>query len=368
MFNLLKLKVMINKLLLTLLSVFVTFNVVAQPKLQLQETRHDYGTVKEDGGRKTFDFIFTNAGDSALVITRAVPSCGCTTPEWTKEPVRPGGTGYIRAILDPMNMPGPFRKTLTIHSNSRPSPVVLILEGNITPRELTVEELYRWPLGGLRFESQHLAFTTIKKTEKKIKVMPIINTSDKPITVGFEGLPRHLSLKANPEILKPGQKGIIEGTYDGTLNPGWGAVNDLVRIKLDGVVDNTAFLYVTASLVEDFSALSKEQLANAPALKLENDVFDIGKMPINTTKEVEFKYANTGKSDLIIRFIRSTCGCTAIQQGKTVIPPGEISSIKAVFSSGANPGLQHKNIYVYTNDPNKSELILTVKGEVVKQD
>ena len=340
--------------------------LVAQPRLQLQETRHDFGTMKEDGGRKTYDFVFKNAGNSPLVVARAVPSCGCTTPEWTKEPVPPGGAGYIRAIFDPMHMPGPFRKTLTIHSNSVPTPVVLILEGNVTPREQTIEELYRWPLGGLRFESQHLAFTNVKKTEKIIRVMKVINTSDKPITLSFDNLPVHLSVKANPETLKPGQKGIIEGTYDGTKNNGWGQVNDLVRIKLNEVVDNTAFLYITATLVEDFSSLTKEQLASAPAIKLESNEFDIGKMPVNQNKEVEFKYVNNGKSDLVIRHIRATCGCTALQQGKSVIAPGESSSIKAMFSSGAFPGLQHKNIYVYTNDPKNSEIILTIKGEVVK--
>jgi hypothetical protein len=73
------------------------------------------------------------------------------------------------------------------------------------------------------------------------------------------------------------------------------------QIKINGVVDNTAFLYVTASLVEDFSGMTREQLANAPLMKLENQIFDIGKMPVNQTKEVEFKFTNTGKSDLIIR-------------------------------------------------------------------
>jgi hypothetical protein len=355
-----------KKLVFTLLLILPGIILLSQPKLQLQENRHDFGTMKEDGGRKTYDFVFKNSGDSVLVVTRAVPSCGCTTPEWTRTPVPPGGTGYIRAIFDPMNMPGPFRKTLTIHSNAKPSPVVLILEGNVTPREPSIEDQYRWPLGGVRFESQHLAFASVNKNEKRIKVMPVINTSDKPVTLGFDGLPAHLSMKATPETLKPGQKGMIEGTYDGSLNGGWGAVNDLVKIKLNGVVDNTAFLYVTASLVEDFSGMTREQLANAPLIKLENQIFDIGKMPVNQTKEVEFKFTNTGKSNLILRHIRSTCGCTAVQQGKSVIAPGETSSIKAVFSSGANPGIQHKNIFVYTNDPQNPEVALTVKGEVVK--
>ena len=70
----------------------------------------------------------------------------------------------------------------------------------------------------MRFESNHLAFTNVKKTEKKIRVMQIINTSTEPVKVEFDGVPAHLTLKANPETLKPGQKGLVEGTYDATKN------------------------------------------------------------------------------------------------------------------------------------------------------
>ena len=73
-------------------------------------------------------------------------------------------------------------------------------------------------------------------------------------------LPAHLTLKANPETLKPGQKGLVEGTYDATKNQGWGNVSDMVKIKLNGVVQENVYYYVSANLVEDFSSLSKEDL------------------------------------------------------------------------------------------------------------
>jgi hypothetical protein len=86
-----------------------------------------------------------------------------------------------------------------------------------------------------------------------------------------------------------------------------------------------------------------------------------------TNKEVEFKYRNEGKTDLIIRHIKSTCGCTAVQQGNTVIKPGQESSIKAIFNSGGYNGKVMKYIYVYTNDPKNSEVLLILNAEVVKK-
>ena len=203
---------------------------IAQTKMKVSETEHDFGKFKEEAGRQTYDFIVTNTGTDPLVIQNVVASCGCTTPEWTKQPIPAGGTGKVTAIYDPKDRPGAFNKTLSVYSNSKPEVVVLVIKGEVIPHEKTVEELFTFPVGAVRFESNHMAFTNVKKTEKKIRVMQLVNTSDAPVKVEFAGLPAHLELKANPETLKPGQKGLVEGTYDATKNAGWGNVNDMVKI------------------------------------------------------------------------------------------------------------------------------------------
>ena len=333
---------------------------IATTKMQLSATEHDFGTFKEEAGRQTFDFILTNTGTEPLVIQNVVASCGCTTPEWTKQPIPGGAKGKVTAIYDPANRPGPFNKTLSVYTNTKPEVVVLVIKGEVTPHEKTIEELFTFAVGTVRFESNHLAFTNVKKTEKKMRVMQLINTSKEPVKVEFDGIPAHLTLKSNPETLKPGQKGMIEGTFDATKNGGWGNVSDMVKIKLNGVVQENLYYYVSANLVEDFSKLSKEELANAPVFKVESTNVDLGKIKGSTQNEVEFKFKNEGKSDLIIRFIRSTCGCTAVQQGNqgVGIKAGESSSIKAVFNSGSYSGKVTKAIYVYTNDPKYSEVVL----------
>jgi hypothetical protein len=340
-------------------------SLAAQPMMKLSGTEHDFGKFKEEAGRQSYNFEVVNTGNSPLVIQNIVASCGCTTPTWTRSPIPPNGKGTITAIYDPLNRPGPFNKTLSVYSNSKPQVVVLVLKGEVIPREKTVEDLYTWPVGPVRFESNHLAFTTIKKTEKKIRVMPIINTSDEPVKIEFEGMPVHLQLKANPETLKPGQKGIVEGTYDATKNPGWGTLSDMVRVKLNGAIQQNGYFYISANLVEDFSSLSKEELANAPVFKIDATTVDIGKMDQATTKDVIFNFENDGKRDLIIRYIRPTCGCTAVQQGgKDTYKPGESGTIKATFNSGSYQNKVTKAIYVYTNDPKHSENILMLTADV----
>lgn len=340
--------------------------LAAQPKLNFASTRHDYGVMKEEAGKKEAIFNFTNTGDSVLVITRVQPSCGCTASDYTKSPVPPGGKGFVTAVFDPRGYNSRFAKSISVYSNAKPAVTVLIIEGEVTPREKTVEEEYTFAVGPLRFQSNHLAFTSTKKTEKKIRVMPVINTSKEPATLEFEGLPAHLQMKMSPATLKPGEKGIIEGTYDAKLNnSSWGNVNDLVRLKVNGQPQPNIYLYVSANLVEDFSGLTSQQLASAPVFKLVSNTVDFGTIKQNASADVEFVFTNEGKSDLVIRHVKSGCGCTALMPTENVIKPGAKSSIKAKFNSGGYKGQIYKNIFVYTNDPKNSEVMLMIKGEVL---
>jgi hypothetical protein len=340
--------------------------IMAQPLMKVSVPMHDFGKFKEEAGPQRFNFEVVNTGNAALVIQNIVASCGCTTPEWTKGPIAPNGKGVISAIYDPANRPGAFEKNLTVYTNAKPEVVVLVIKGEVLPHEKTVEELFIWPVGGIRFETNHMAFTNVKKTEKKMRVLQVINTSKEPVKIEFEGTSPSISLKANPETLKPGQKGIIEGTFDATKNPGWGQTGESARVKLNGVIPENGYLYVSANLVEDFSNLTKEELANAPVFKVDATTVDIGTMEQATTKDVEFKFTNAGGRDLLMRNIRATCGCTAVQQGgSTTIKPGESSVIKATFSSGSYPpGKVTKAIYVYTNDPSNSEVLLMLNAEI----
>jgi hypothetical protein len=302
-----------------------------------------------------------------LIIQNIVASCGCTTPDWTKDPIQPGAAGKITAIYDPAGRgAGQFSKTLSVYTNSVPNIVVLTIKGEVVAHEKTVEELFTFPVDSIRFESNHMAFTNVKKTEKKIRVMQLINISKKPVKVEFEQLPAHLALRTDPEILKPGQKGIVEGTYDATKNAAWGNVSDMVKVKLNGVVQENVYYYISANLVEDFSSMTKEQLENAPVLQLATMAVDLGKIQGSTANDVEFKFINAGKSDLMIRQVRSSCGCTAVQQGPqgVGIKPGQSSSIKATFNSGSYNGKVTKAIYVYSNDPKNSEVVLMLNADV----
>ena len=134
--NLLIYKMM--KKLLVYLTVLVGMASFAQtgPKIEFKEETINYGEVEKgkDDGIRVFEF--TNTGDQPLIIKNAKSSCGCTVPEWPKEPIAPGGNGKIKVQYN-MN-PGPISKTITIESNAVNKPngmVPLRIKGTVIVKE-----------------------------------------------------------------------------------------------------------------------------------------------------------------------------------------------------------------------------------------
>ncbi len=337
-----------------------------QPKISFVKTTHDFGKFKEAEGKVTYRFEFLNAGGSDLLVQNVTASCGCTASDWTRQPVPPGEKGFIAATYDPAGRPGSFRKYLTVISNTNPGSVRLTITGEVEPRPRTIEDDYRYAMGTLRLRSNHIAFGNIKNSDKPEKKLEIVNTSGEEMKIEFERVPAHISIRAEPEVLKPDEKGMLVATYDAPSRDDWGFIIDRLGVKVNGKSDRNYSLVVSANIEEDFSSLSEEELANAPVISVDDPEFRFG--TINQGEKVEHTYVlkNSGKSDLHIRKVSASCGCTAVQPEKNIIPPGETVNIKTVFNSAGKVGNQNKTVTIITNDPRKSKLILWVKGEVTK--
>lgn len=100
-------------------------------EITFNETSYDFGTVK-DGDLVTYSYIFTNTGKIPLVIENATASCGCTVPEWPKEPIPPGEEGQIDVEFNSKNRPGRANKSVTITANTNPPKTFLQLSGTVT--------------------------------------------------------------------------------------------------------------------------------------------------------------------------------------------------------------------------------------------
>lgn len=104
-------------------------------ELTFPKTVHDFGTFSEASGPKTCTFAYKNETDIPIFIREVVTSCGCTTTEWTKKPVKPGESGKIKVTFS--NDSGAFimDKTITVYVSSRVSPTILRIKGIVTKAE-----------------------------------------------------------------------------------------------------------------------------------------------------------------------------------------------------------------------------------------
>src|ERR1035437_893205 len=101
------------------------------PKFKFESEVMDYGTIEHnaDGNR---EFKFTNIGKEPLIISNAVGSCGCTTPVWPKEPIKPGAAAVIK-VHYATDRVGAFEKTVTLTSNADTPSKVIRIKGVVKP-------------------------------------------------------------------------------------------------------------------------------------------------------------------------------------------------------------------------------------------
>ena len=353
--------------LVVIISLVTAFsNAFAQEKAKIvfDEMEHDFGTFKESQGVQTFSFKFKNEGTSPLVLNNVRASCGCTTPKWTREPVSPGGEGEIQVSYNPRGVVGTFNKTITVQSNAENATEVLRIKGQVQEREKTLAEQYPRQLGDLRVKSNNISFAQIKQNQVETKEIELVNDSDKPVTVGFRTVPKHLKAVVTPETIPPHSKGTLSVTYDAAAANTYGFTSHRIYLSLNGSSDYKNSIGVSATIEEDFSKLSPEQLANAPAASFSETTHDFGEMKQGDKVEYTFTLKNSGKSDLIIRNVRSSCGCTAVAPSTKVIAAGQSAPVKVTFDSRGKRGRQSKTITVITNDPKNPTSTLRISSNV----
>ncbi|WP_426492549.1 DUF1573 domain-containing protein [Hymenobacter sp. 102] len=109
----------------------------AGPQIQFEEMKYDFGTI-HTGDVVEHTFKFKNVGTQPLIISNIQVSCGCTTPDWTREPIMPGKSGTITAKFNSAGKLNMQNKVLTVESNSADGNAMVSLVGNVVEAGATV--------------------------------------------------------------------------------------------------------------------------------------------------------------------------------------------------------------------------------------
>lgn len=356
-------KTVTSFLVFTILCSF-TFSQQKGPNISFDDDLHNFGKIMEVKGPVSFTFSFTNTGSEPLLIQNVQPSCGCTTPEWSKEPVVPGGKGYIKATFNPAGRPGTFSKSIIVVNNSPRNQVVLKITGEVIGKEPEVTEKFPYLIDNMRFNSTYLSFGRISPGKQYTKTIEVMNVGTVPVAIAFTSIPSHLEIMVNPSTVKPNQKSTIEITYDPKKKNDWGFLSDALFYTLNSKKESKYKLNLSAIIEDSYADATPEQLANAPKFTAEKTVFTFDKIKAGANVQLSFKFKNTGKTNLIIHKLTSSCGCTNVKIKENIIKPGATSEITGVFNSAGQKGSVNKTITVLTNDPKNLNAVLWIRGTV----
>jgi hypothetical protein len=335
------------------------------PVFSFEQTTHDFGAIEEEQGPVAFVFNFVNKGNAPLVIQGVQPSCGCTTPDWTKEPVLPGKSGFIRAEFNPKNRPGAFNKSLTITSNTNPPVTRIYIQGSVNAKPRSVADDFPVVMGGLRVKYRSFNFQKITTEKPVIQSFEVYNETDS--TISFTNkidAPEHIAVTYSLQSISPKGTGRIIVTYDPAKKKDLGYVTDDITLYTNETANPEKQFRVVATIEEYFPPMTAENLAKAPKLTFDKLNFDFGNIKQNVKVTTDFNLTNTGKSALNIRQSKSNCGCTVVQIDKMTLEPGESIPVKVTFDPTGRRGVQQKSISLFSNDPMNPTQMITIKANV----
>lgn len=155
-------------------------------------------------------------------------------------------------------------------------------------------------------------------------------------------------------VFRPGDVALLGDYYN------------VLRFMVNGEVDYFFGIRVETDVRENFEAWDAGEKARAPRLRVDTLEVDFGTLREDEQATVTFTLSNTGGSNLLLRKIETTCGCTAVIPGQRVILPGHTTTLDVTFHPAGRSGHQRKSITLYCNDPQRPRVQLVITGNVEK--
>ena len=341
----------------------------AQAQAQWDKTLHDFGTFHESQGNRSCAFAVKNDGDSPLVLTRVLSSCGCTVAKYDTEPIMPGKSGTVEITYSPTGRPGPFEKAVWVYSNGEPRKTRLAVKGVVVGTAETVSQYFPVAAGDLHFTTLTIATGEVKKGLMRQESTVAYNGGSDTIVIGFDNNTSHITPHAVPDTIPPGGISTMSFFFESSRTPVWGINDDYITILGTPLHSDTPTTQASANLianvVEDFSMLSETDLANAPSCSIMQDKIVFDKLAVGTIAEQTLTIRNTGNNNLIVRRVMSLDKAVTAKCDKTLLKKGEQATITVKVNPAKMDGkILNTQFTVITNDPTRPTTTVRVAGEI----
>lgn len=354
--------------LLFLLALTVATLSQAAPQLVWLNPRFNFGAFREEVGPVTCTFKAVNTGSEDISVISAVANCGCTRPEFPRQPIAPGDTLDVSVTYDPSGRPGRFRKQVKVRTNAGES--VLSITGTVIGASNTLRSRYPETAGSIRFSNSISPFGETTKGHVLASAINIYNPTADTIVPRTADMPPYINVLIRPEAIPPGEQGTISMTAYTDRTEGWGLIEDSFTLIPDSRhPDSTARIQTVMIVNEDFSKLTPDQLAKAPTAKLSETTLDFGTADASAgTLTKELTVTNNGRSPLLIRNVATPDEAISLRVSSDKVKPGKTARITVTVNPARLEPLPsgetviNSRITLITNAPASPSQIIRVVG------
>ncbi len=326
----------------------------AESTMVFERSQFNFGKIKESDGLVSHTFTFTNKGTTPIVIENVATSCGCTTPEYSRKPIKPDQTSQITISYDPEGRPGRFSREVIIVSNNRQNKNTLTIKGVVEPKELTLEDEYIYLVdGGLRLSSMMANFMYLEHGKSVSKAIGYVNPTDQPLEVSvvdITGAPA-FNVTAYPSIVGAGEKGSLTLSYDIMDNNSWGYVVDKFYLVVNGQ-KNKVPISTSGIIVEKFDTANSAK-KHSPQAVIKEVYYDLGNMKNNNYIR-KFTVANSGTQPLVIQHVELPEGFSTTLTALQTIEVGQEREFEfKVDVSKVRLDYMDSQIIIILNEPSR---------------
>lgn len=343
---------MIRKFSFALLCAFTSLCASAQPKVKLQKMEYDLGNIAWHNTASAVIKI-TNSGNKPLEIKEIDPGCECTVVNWDHKTISPGSSTTITAVYSAETL-GTFKRNISVVTNASENPIYITLKGKV--KDAVAVDLSAFPFKdeNVRFSSQLIEFDDATRGERREVTINVMNAGKKDYTPEFMRLPKWLSFKAHPAVLRPGQTGRVTFTLNSEELTELGLTQTniyLSRYPGDKIHKNGE-INVCATLVPEIAAKDDDatEIVEGPLAVIPSKMCmgaKLGKKRVRGMVYLE----NHGTETLHVSALQVYNPEITVLLTDQNIEPGERAALKVTVTSNVYKHKHSPRILIITNDP-----------------
>lgn len=328
----------------------------AQPQMLVDKQVYEFGAVAWQRPVSA-TFTLTNKGNKPLVISHVSSSCGCTAVKWTQTPIQPGKSGNVTATFDAAIL-GHFDKMIGVYCNASDMPVYLRLRGDVVSEVKDYSGSFPYTIGALRLNTDTIAFNNVRKGEKPVAEIRLLNTAKSRYTPVLMQMPDYLKLEVLPSRIAGTRKGILRFILDTDKLTETGLTETtiyLARFEGDKVDEKNA-IHVSALLLPQVPSGNSSEI---PHVELTDTLLSFGRLTKNK-KTLLLTLSNKGNADLKIERLQLFSTALNVALGSRTIAPGKSEKLKVTVNREFLKKNEDSYILLITNDPARPKITIKV--------